>query len=338
MYVIYHSSDAFAKVTGVSMLSLFENNQSLEEIEVLYIHKGLTEQNREKLKMIANQYGRKITFLDMPDWKQLKNLNLRSSKSAWLGYGYNRLFLTDIVPEHIDRVIYLDSDTLIEDSLEELWNINFEDCYLAGVDDCLSSSYRNLVDLRAEGVYCNSGVLLINLKKWREENMGTKFAEILRQNNGYFLFNEQSVLNSVFEEKIKILPQQYNVNSLIYLFSYDELMKLRRPYHFSYTPEECETAREHPIITHFTGNFYVLRRPWIENSDHPHKDAFLKYYRLTPWSDEPLMSADSVKVGKVSLICKKLPRKIMISSVSFLYNVIRPKRFQKDLRKNRSQT
>lgn len=337
MYVIYHSSDTFAKVTGVSMLSLFENNKSRKEIEVLYIQKGMTEKNREKLMAIAEQYGRKLTFLDMPDWAGIKNLTLKSCKSGWLGFGYNRLFLTDIVPEHIDRVLYLDSDTVIEDSLDDFWNIDFEDCYMAGVDDCLSSKYRKLVGLSEDGVYCNSGVLLINLKKWREDNIEEQFISLMREHNGYFVFNEQSILNSVFEGKIKIMPQQYNVNSLIYLYNYDELMRLRRPYNFSYTAEECEWAREHPVITHFTGNFYVLRRPWIESSDHPHKDAFLKYYRMTPWSEEPLDSADSVKPDRKASFCKKLPRRIMISSVSFIYNVLRPKHFKKEIKKHRSE-
>ena len=207
---------------------------------------------------------------------------------------------------------------------------------MAGVDDCLSSKYRKLVGLSGDGVYCNSGVLLINLKKWREDNIEEKFIRLLRQNNGYFVFNEQSILNSVFEGRIRIMPQQYNVNSLIYLFSYEELLRLRRPYNFSYTSKECEWAREHPVITHFTGNFYVLRRPWIENSDHPHKDAFLKYYRMTPWSEESLYPMDSVKKDSKALLCKKLPRGLMISAVSFIYNVLRPKHFRKEMKKQRS--
>ena len=62
MYVIYHSSDAFADVTGVSIASLFENNRHFEEIHVLYIEKGMSQTNKEKLQQLAETYGRTITL------------------------------------------------------------------------------------------------------------------------------------------------------------------------------------------------------------------------------------------------------------------------------------
>lgn len=60
----------------------------------------------------------------------------------------------------------------------------------------------------------------------------------------FFVFNEQSIINSLFAGKIKVLPQKYNVNSLIYLFEYDELMRLRKPYLFSYSKEELNSAKK----------------------------------------------------------------------------------------------
>ncbi len=288
MYVIYHSSDAFASVTGVSMLSLFENNQHMEKIHVLYIERGMTEENKSRLRQIAQQYGRELEFMTMPNWSKKLDIQLRSCKSGWLGFGYNRLFLTEFVPEDVDRVLYLDSDTLIEGPLDELWNVDFGECYMAGVDDCLSATYHKLVGLGEGGTYCNAGVLMMDLKKWREDNVLDVFIQTLKDNNGYFVFNEQSVLNSVFSGKVKILDQKFNVNSLVYLFEYDELMKLRKPKDFSYDPETYYEARNHPVLTHFTGNFYVNRRPWVEDSDHPHKEAFLKYRAMTPWAKAAL--------------------------------------------------
>lgn len=338
MYVIYHSSDAFSEVTGVSMTSLFENNKDMDDIHVLYIERGLSEKNKHKLYTTAEKYNRTIDFIEMPDWAKIFNINIKSCKSGWLGFGFNRLFLTEYIPEEVDRVLYLDSDTIIESSLKELWNTNMNDYYLAGVDDCLSSKYRKIVGIDENGTYCNSGVLLINLKKWREDNIVKKFLRILEENNGYFVFNEQSILNSVFSGKIKVLPQNYNVNTLVYLFNYKELMRLRKPYRFSYRPEELLQAKENPVITHFTGNFYVAKRPWIENSDHPHKDAYLKYKSLSLWKNDPL-SKDTRKTSEklYSAFCHILPRRVMIFLVSVLYNRIRPKMLQRKMQKERSK-
>lgn len=325
MYVIYHSSDSFVEVTGVSIISLFENNKEMEHIKVLYIERGMSDDNKKKLQSIAKKYNRELCFMEMPNWSNRLNIKLKSSKSEWLGFGYNRLFLTEFIPESVDRVLYLDSDTVVEESLEELWNTEMDDYYLAAVDDCLSTKYRDIVGLSGDGVYCNAGMLLINLKKWREDNVIQGFKKLIYDSNGFFVFNEQSIINSLFAGRIKVLPQKYNVNSLVYLFEYDELMRLRRPYFFSYDKEEFYNSRNHPVITHFTGNFFVRRRPWIEKSDHPHKEIYLKYRALSPWKYDSLAENKQTFVKSLCLnICHVLPRFVMISVVSCVYNVIRP--------------
>ena len=171
MYVIYHSSDSFAEVTGVSIASLFENNKDIEEIHVLYIEKGMTEENKNKILAISKKYNRTLEFMEMPDWSKKLNLQLKSSKRSWLGMGYNRLFLTEYLPANIEKVLYLDSDTIVEQSLKELWNVDLNGYYMAGVDDCLSRFYRPLVGISGDEVYCNAGMLLFNVKKWREDNI-----------------------------------------------------------------------------------------------------------------------------------------------------------------------
>ena len=336
MYVIYHSSDSFTSVTGVSMVSLFENNKGMDHIHVLYIEHGMKDENKQLLKGVADQYGRELEFMEMPNWSKKLNINLRSSKKGWLGFGYNRLFLTEYLPKDVDRVLYLDSDTVIEQPLDAFWNQDLGDYYLAGVDDCLSSKYRNLVGLSEDGTYINSGMLLINVKKWREENVCQQFVDMVVKNNGFFIFNEQSTINSMFSGKIKVLSQNYNVNSLVYLYEYDELMRLRRPYNYSYSREDLLNAKEHPVITHFTGNFYVKRRPWIENSDHPRAKAFLKYRALSPWKNEPLQAdTRSWKSKFWTELCHILPRPIMIGLVSFLYNDLRRVSLEKKLKRAR---
>lgn len=338
MYVIYHSSDSFAEVTGVSMISLFENNQHINNIHVLYIERGMSDENRTLLECIAAKYGRELEFMEMPDWSETLNIELKSCKTGWLGFGYNRLFLTEYIPKNVDRVLYLDSDTIIEAPLDEMWNTDLEGYYIGGVDDCLSSAYREIVGLNDNGIYCNSGMLLVNLKKWREDNITQKFIQMIYENNGFFIFNEQSILNSLFSGKIKVFPQQYNVNSLVYLFTYKELMKLRKPYCYSYSEQELLEAIEHPVITHYTGNFYVHKRPWIEDSDHPHKEAYLRYRNLSPWRDEMLVKDKrSHKAKLCTALCHALPRWMMIDAVSVLYNVIRPISLKKKIKQNREK-
>jgi len=333
MFVIYHSSERFGSVTATSIVSLLENNRNMGKIHILYIEHGMTDATKSKIEQMVKTYGRTINFISMPNWNDELSLSLKSCKSGWLGFGYNRLFVEDLLPEGVDRVLYLDSDTIIEGDLSDLWNVEFNDCYLAGVDDCLSNSYKRIVEVGNDSIYCNAGVLMINLKKWRNDKLKEKFIDYIKERKGFFVFNEQTVINSVCQGKILILPCRYNVTSLVYSFTYNELMKLRRPLHYSYEPEEYYKSRQFPIITHFTGCFYIARRPWIQNSDHPHAKAYDRYYKLTPWSGIEYEKIERVTIWQK--ICKKIPKAMMISMVSFLYSYVRVGYFKIKVRKER---
>ncbi|MBO5163341.1 MAG: glycosyltransferase family 8 protein [Ruminococcus sp.] len=324
MWAIYHSSDKFAEVSAVSMVSLFENNKSFSDIHILYIERDMSDGSKEKLRKIAERYGRTIEFVPMPNWSERLNIKLSTTKKGWLGFGYNRLFITELVPDDVDRVLYLDSDTLIEGDLTKLWNIDFKDNYIAGVDDCLSRRYAKLVDLPENGTYCNSGMLLMNLKKWREDNIKQTFIDYIYEKKGYFVFNEQSILNHVFAGKILILPPEYNTVTIVFALEYDEMHVLRMPRRYSYSKKQYLNARKSPKIVHYTGLFMIPYRPWEKGSTHPHLKAFMKYRQMTPWANAPLMDANKGKFSKICQnICMKLPRKFMLKVVSFVYNYLR---------------
>ncbi len=333
MYIIYHSSEKFGPVTATSIVSLLENNKKSGTIHILYIKKDMTDETERKIKLMVEKYGRTIEFINMPDWSKRLGISLKSCKSGWLGFGYNRLFITDLVPENIDRVLYMDSDTIVEQDISYLWDIDFEDNYLAGVDDCLSKNYNEIVEISDTATYCNAGVLLLNIKKWRQDNLKEKFIEYVVARNGYFVFNEQSVINSVCSDKIKILPCKYNTTTLVYSFEYDELMRMRNPGKYAYSREEYYSARENPAITHFTGCFFVYRRPWIQNSDHPHADMFNKYYEMTPWKDVQLECQSRVSLGK--RMSHIFPKSIMVLLVNLLYTNFRVKMFKNKLKRER---
>jgi len=337
MYVVYHSSDAFANVTGVSITSLFENNKDMHSIHVLYIDHGVKEDNKQKLISIATKYNRSIEFVPVPNWSKRLKIDLKSCKRNWLGFGYNRLFLTELVPKDVNRVLYLDSDTIIGGSLQALWDTDLEGYYMAGVDDCLSAKYRKIVGLTKNGVYVNAGMLLINVQQWREDEVIKRFISKLIASNGFNIFNEQSLINSEFEGKIKVLPQEYNVNTLVATFEYKELLRLRQPYQFSYKPVEFYAAKKQPLLIHYTGNFYIKRRPWIQNSDHPYHNFYDKYRQITPWNDEPYLNdSRGMKDRLFTSISHLLPKSITVFLASILYNHIRPMVFLKQLRKMRA--
>lgn len=323
MNVVYHSSDSFAVVTGVSITSLFENNKSADTINVWLIEHDITQENKNNLIKIANKYERKIYFIPMPDINSKWHLNLKMIKDEWLFDSYVRLFLDDILPVSVERVLYLDGDVLITDSLQELWHIDLQGKCAAAVTDSIGESYYEMFRLSKNARYCNSGVILMDLIRWRKQKIGDKVAEYVREHNGYVFFMEQTVFNAVLDSQIYILHPRYNVFSLMQCMSYDEHMYLRRPERF-YAKKFIREAVEKPCLVHLTTCFFIINRAWIKNNNHPFKEIYLKYKEMTPWEKEPL-SSDKRKSKKkiVDFFVLYLPRSFVIFVASFLYRYLR---------------
>lgn len=112
-----------------------------------------------------------------------------------------RLFLCTILPDDIDRCIYLDCDTVIRHSLKEFWETDLGDKVVAAVDDCRSDRYKAELNLDSNSTYTNNGVLLIDLKSWREMNVEKEFLDFIIAHNGDITYVDQGVLNGVLAKR-----------------------------------------------------------------------------------------------------------------------------------------
>lgn len=323
MNVAYHSSNEFSPILGVSITSLFENNKDFEEINVFIIEKAINKINKEKLLKLAQSYGRNIYFIDMPEINETEKLNLVKVSSKWGFDGYIRIFLDIILPESIDRVLYLDSDVLVVDSLSKFYNMDLDGHCAAGIMDCLSEDYYDVLGFGAEARYCNSGVILYDLKKWREMNMRQAIHDYVDKHNGYVFFMEQTVLNGVMEGKWLIAEPRYNLLTMIMAFSYDEMQKVRKAKRY-YSREEVEEAIAHPAIIHMTRAFTVNKRTWVVGSNHPALSYYEKYKCLSPWKDDPAFpDRRKFKDKFIYFWVKHIPRSFMLAMASFAYNKVR---------------
>lgn len=323
MNIAYHSSDSYSMVLATSIASLLENNKATEIINIYVIEDQISDYNKQRLQKMVNDYNRNIYFIQMPDMNITQNLGLKAVRSDWIFNSYCRLYLDQILPVEVDRVLYLDSDVLILGDLTELWNTDLKGKCVAGVTDCLSDKYYELLDMSPTSHYCNSGVQLQDLKAWRERKVGDAVREYVHQSGGYIFFMEQTVFNVVLQDEILILPPIYNSNTLIQCLTYSEIIKLRKPRGF-YLEEEIVKAKEQPIIAHLTSVFFITNRAWFEKTNHPLKFEFEKYKQLTPWKDEAGFSDNRTLSRKfVQLIINCIPRGFMLSCVGIIYNTVR---------------
>lgn len=309
MVVVYNADDRFAEVFGTSVLSLFENNKDADEITVYLIGDNICNANQEKIQQIAKMYGRTITILPMPDLNKLAGVDVmipNYNRMATCG----RLFIASLLPQTIDKVLYVDSDTVFVDSIKDLWETDISQYPLGMMDGAQNATFRTQLDLPAEGIYYNSGLILINLKLWRERSAEQQFLEFIRSQGGYVPFPDEGVLNAVFDGEVLDLPLRYNAYTLIYAFPYKESCYVRGVKSY-YTPEEVREAREHPAMLHFTNNFYMPLRPWVKGCTHPYAQKYLEYRLMTPWKDKPLWEDPRSAIRKAyTQVCYALPKPV----------------------------
>ena len=324
MNVVYYSSDFFSEMCGVAIESLCENNTDSDEINVYVVEDHISEKNKKRLTDITDKFGRNMIFICMPSQEEVY-----PGVTVNLGRTYARMALGEILPQEVDRVISFDSDTLVMDSLKEMYNTEFSDeQYVAGVYDCVGAAIQDGVlnaekDLR----YCNAGMYLIDLKKWREQNVGQQLLEsVLKNADGkhimYFL--EQDLMNLTFYKHLKLLHPRYNMLTSIYYFDYKDIIKMKRPVAY-YKEEDVVEAKQKPAILHATTCFYIKKRMWVENSDHPYRKFYLKYRNNTGWKDVPLIQ-DERKTSKklYAQFWHMMPKSFAVALASFMINKIRP--------------
>lgn len=324
MNIAYHCTDNYARITATSVLSLFENNKDVDEINVYIIEHGFTGETRRKFRDLADKYGRNMYFIPLPDFNgENYSLGLVSIKKNWMFDSYSRLFLDRLLPEGTERVIYLDGDILVLGSLKKIWEMDLKGKCCAACLDCISAPYYELFGLEKNSRYCNSGFILIDLNTWRDEHIGDQVKEYVRNRNGYVFFMEQTVFNCVLQGNIKYLPAEYNVSSIIQMLSYEELMKLRKPIYF-YSKNRLENAKKNPVIIHMTGFFFVINRAWNENTNHPAQKIYVNYTKMLNWSGDMLQQdRRNMRTRVMDWIIHRVPRPILIHMISQIYNGIR---------------
>lgn len=320
--IVYAADDDFASIMGVSLLSLLENNQDLENLRVTIFDSGISDENKEKVEEIFQKYNRKMPRWIKPiDIQQKLSINVKTDRGSLAQY--SRLYIQDYFDNNVKRILYLDCDTLIVNSIRKLFEINLGCNIVAGVKDAFSKYYRRNIDLSENDIMINSGVYVVDLDKWRNNRIEDKITEFLIRKKGNVQQGDQGVLNSVLRGKVFSLLPNYNLMSIFYEYSYDEMMKYRKPVNF-YSKYEIIEAKRKPIIIHYTSAFNTVR-PWFKGATHPKTKEWRKYYGISPWKNIPFEKKPQKGIKKLLFdIYKLLPSGISLWIASIFQVYVRP--------------
>lgn len=221
MHVAFGINNTYAEPLNVLLTSLLWNNQDMQ-VHVYVLSDSLSEANKHKLSQTVSVFpDMKITFLKTfvpKEFAEISGVNGHISKETFL-----RFNIPLILPETVDRVLYLDADLIVDGSLQELWHTPLEDMLVAGSADFFEEEFIRYYRDYSLKQYINAGVLLMNLKEIRKTNAVSFLYRFLQNNlkneKIQFLLPDQDTLNIVWNDKIKIFDLKYNSDMNLYHFS-----------------------------------------------------------------------------------------------------------------------
>lgn len=321
--IVYSSDDNYVHIMGTSIVSLIMNNKSLcNNMTIHILDNGISESNKKKLEKMVNQFSANIHFYNVREKLKL----LFSSEVVWNTTTYARLFIQEFLSDTINRVLYIDPDTIIVDSIEELYFHKIDEKYIMyGVLDRYNMGSNARLELK-NCIYINAGVLLLDLKKWRENKISDRISEMIDKKE--WVFADQDILNKALENKIGILSPEYNEYMFSLVLPYEEAMKISyRRIDSYYSREDYENAKKNPVIIHFSGNLF--NRPWHKKSKQTMHELFDKYYKMTPWSTKGYQKRKYTKKLYTTIyffVCEKILyffwKRKKYKTFTFLYNKV----------------
>lgn len=290
--IVFCIDDNFTSHCGVLMTSICENKGN-ENIHFHILIDTIKMSNEKLLTRIAKKYSQLITYYKV-DHQKLENCPIRKDDHVSIA-AYFRILIPLIIPDSVDKVLYLDCDIVVLSDLDDFWNTDIKNNAVGVVPDMFSQDIRvfNRLDYEMHLGYFNSGVLLMNLDYWRANNLSIRILDYIDKNPDKLIYWDQDALNYVLRNEKMNMPLRYNVQEGFYW---------QDPFLAKKYWQEMFKAAENPVILHYTG----IIKPWYKECKHPKRDLYLKYLYLSPWHNS------KIKHVKFKLRIRFLVRDLLI--------------------------
>jgi lipopolysaccharide biosynthesis glycosyltransferase/glycosyltransferase involved in cell wall biosynthesis/acetyltransferase-like isoleucine patch superfamily enzyme len=249
--IVFISDDNYATCTAVAINSLYINRDKNNSYEIFIISHKISSINRGKLEKLSKE-NFDVKIIDIQDTKEYSSVKRhREHVSTTAMFKFD---IPNILKSH-DKVLYIDSDVLILQDLKDLFDMDFEDSYAIVVKDILTiKNKKHLKRLNFKcDFYFNSGVMLLNLKKLRQDDISDKLIDYRKNKTNHFM--DQDAFNVVFCNKVKFAPLRYNL--LNFYFEVLPVETLENFYDEKLNPEITENYKNATIL-HLGG----AEKPW----------------------------------------------------------------------------
>lgn len=212
-HVTCSTDDNYLQHCVAMLCSLFENNKDMKMVVHLLVD-SLSQESRNTITSLSERYGNQAIFYDMKP-EMLENIQLNdiqfNGKKMYSIATYYRMFLPSLLPDDIDRVLYLDCDIIVLRNVSELYGLNMEGYGVAAVKDAtpFDSYHRFKMGLGLQHSAFCAGMMMINLDFWRENECQEKLIEYATRPWKAVYMQDQDALNYVFRDSWFQLPYKW---------------------------------------------------------------------------------------------------------------------------------
>lgn len=303
MNIVMSSDNNYAQNMGIAILSILDNKNPDYKIIFHILDGGIFEDNKIKLHLIVSQKNEcQLNFIKIDksffkDFHEKRHLKISS---------YYRLLAPTIISAN--RILYLDSDIIVTKDLLSLYFTDLKGHMIAASRE-RSCEYVKKYFFRPITNYFNAGVLLIDTKKWIEQDIWHKVIAFNndRENERKIKYADQDILNHLLE---------------------DDWLELEKSYNFQLDKHQSYDANNLAHIFHFVGSL----KPWHYLYNNRYKELYIKYLKISPWSkykysDYNFKNIVKKRISKLLFLSRKkiqkyIPKKITlnIKNVSLYFN------------------
>lgn len=245
-------NDNYVEQLIVVLWSIMKNLTTGRDVNVWIVSSDMSDASKNYLRKLRLGFKNlHLNFLDI-DAKELTQLPRTIDYIS--AETYYRYLLPNLLP-NIDKILYMDADIIVNGDISSLYDTDISKYYMAGgydlyIDDI---KYKSKIGFEQDELYVNAGVLLMNLKQMRTDNIPQKLIDTTKNMVSKVKYQDQDIINIVCRGKILEFDSIYNYTS-------HNILKEKSKY-------------KHAVVIHYTGP----NKPWLSDSNNPMRHLWRRY-------------------------------------------------------------
>lgn len=282
--IVFAADNNYVPMLTTTICSVVENASSEYQYDIVVLEKSISSERRALMREFISHFRHvSLRFVDVS--RVIDSYHLVTNNEHISTETYYRFLIQELLPFY-DKVIYLDSDLIVEEDISILYAMDMGNQLVAAVRDIDYLGNLNVNDgkrmqysietlhLNDPYAYFQAGVMILNTEELRKFRSVPEWLEVASESE--FLYDDQDILNTFCQGRVEYLDYAWNVMN----DCGDRISKV-----FSFAPapvfDAYQKSRERPKIVHYAG----YEKPWKT----PHCDEAERYWayaRKTPFYEE----------------------------------------------------